>query len=79
MSQKTNKASNGNFKNRAPEATGSDDAPATQHSSTLEEIQRRAYQIYLSRGAADGQDLKDWLQAERDLRQASASKTTAPA
>lgn len=35
---------------------------------TREEIQLRAYEIYLARGRADGHDLDDWLQAERELR-----------
>ena len=41
----------------------SDDAPVTRHSPRPEEIQRRAYEIYLSQGAADRQDQEDWLQA----------------
>jgi hypothetical protein len=32
-----------------------------------EEIARRAYDIFLTRGAANGRDLDDWLQAEREL------------
>jgi hypothetical protein len=28
----------------------------------------RAFEIFQSRGAQDGHDLDDWLQAERDLR-----------
>ncbi len=32
-----------------------------------EEIARRAHEIYLSRGASPGQDLSDWLEAERQL------------
>jgi hypothetical protein len=34
---------------------------------TGEEIELRAYQIYVERGGADGHDVDDWLQAERDL------------
>jgi len=34
---------------------------------THEEIALRAYQIYAERGGAHGQDLGDWLQAEREL------------
>jgi Protein of unknown function (DUF2934) len=34
---------------------------------TREEIELRAHQIYVERGGAHGQDLKDWLQAEREL------------
>ena len=32
-----------------------------------EEIELRAYQIYVERGGALGQDLEDWLQAECEL------------
>ena len=31
-----------------------------------EEIELRAYQIYIERGGAHGQDEEDWLQAERE-------------
>ena len=41
----------------------SDDAPVTRRSPRPEEIQRRAYEIYLSQGAAGGHDQEDWLQA----------------
>jgi hypothetical protein len=38
-------------------------------SSTREhEIRRRAYEIYLERGAQPGLELEDWLQAERELK-----------
>ena len=32
-----------------------------------EEIELRAYQIYLERGGAHGQEVEDWLLAEREL------------
>jgi hypothetical protein len=35
---------------------------------TLDQIAERAYEIYQSRGGTDGQDMEDWLQAERELR-----------
>ena len=31
-------------------------------------IARRAFEIYLARGASHGRDVQDWLQAERELR-----------
>jgi Protein of unknown function (DUF2934) len=34
---------------------------------TREEIELRAYQIYVERDGAHGQDVEDWLQAEREL------------
>jgi hypothetical protein len=32
-----------------------------------QEIKRRAYEIYLERGAQPGHELEDWLRAEREL------------
>jgi hypothetical protein len=32
-----------------------------------DEIAARAYELYLARGAGDGQDQDDWLIAEREL------------
>ena len=47
-------------------STGSE--PRTAESSpTREEIELRAYQIYVERGGTHGQDVEDWLQAEREL------------
>ena len=35
---------------------------------TEEEIQLRAYALYLARGGEDGHDIEDWLEAERSLK-----------
>ena len=32
-----------------------------------EDIEKRAYEIYLQRGGGDGQDLDDWFAAEQEL------------
>jgi len=32
-----------------------------------DEVRRRAYEIYLQRGGIPGQELEDWLQAEREI------------
>jgi hypothetical protein len=37
------------------------------HSTGEQEIRDRAYEIYLQRGAQPGDELEDWLQAEREL------------
>jgi Protein of unknown function (DUF2934) len=34
----------------------------------IEAIRVRAYQLFLARGAAHGDDLGDWLNAEKELR-----------
>jgi DUF2934 family protein len=40
---------------------------AIRKGPVAEDIELRAYQIYLGRGAAHGHDLEDWLQAERQV------------
>lgn len=50
--------------------------------ATHEEIQLRAYEIYLERGSRPGNPLDDWVRAERELLHTNgtvkrASKTTA--
>lgn len=39
------------------------------HEPAREEIERRAYEIFLARGATDGHALEDWVQAERELHE----------
>jgi hypothetical protein len=41
----------------------------------VEEIQARAYEIYIQRGQIDGFDIEDWLQAKEELKQ-SRNKPT---
>jgi hypothetical protein len=46
---------------------------AAAHSPiTHEDIARRAFERYCARGAQDGDDLRDWFEAERELRAQSA-------
>ena len=40
---------------------------ASERRPAREEIELLAYHIYVSRGAVDGHDLEDWLEAEREL------------
>jgi hypothetical protein len=56
MSKPTEKFSQAESESRTAEA----------HPS-YEEIELRAYQIYIERGGAHGHDVDDWLQAEREL------------
>ena len=56
------------------QATGVKAAPAAQQTKqvmrgepTTEQIRNRAYEIYVSRGDAPGDELQDWLLAEREL------------
>ena len=46
---------------------------------TGEQIELRAYELYLERGCEDGRDLADWLAAERELTELSeASASESP-
>jgi len=58
--QTTSRKSEKRSQNR--KANGSFDATALR-----EQIETRAHEIYLSRGAEPGHELDDWLQAEREI------------
>ena len=47
--------------------TATDEREGLLHTSRVQEIRNRAYEIYLQRGAQPGYDVEDWLQAEREL------------
>jgi Protein of unknown function (DUF2934) len=54
--------------NKPTEKSSSGSHPQTASGSpTREEIELRAYQIYVERDGAHGQDVEDWLQAEHEL------------
>jgi len=54
--------------NKPTEKSSSESQPQTASGApTREEIELCAYQIYVERGGAHGQDVEDWLQAEREL------------
>ena len=55
----------------APRARKSRTAPAEPLTVTADAIARRAFELYVASGGADGHDLEHWLQAERDLRATS--------
>ena len=42
-------------------------SPQSEPQIAREEIELRAYQIYVERGGAHGRDVDDWVQAEREL------------
>ena len=37
------------------------------NSISREDVERRAYERFVERGRADGADVEDWLEAEREL------------
>jgi 3-oxoacyl-ACP reductase-like protein len=61
---------------KAPAPAAKAPAPAAKaapaagkpYTPTQEEIQTRAFEIYVSEGCKEGSDLENWLRAEKDLR-----------
>jgi hypothetical protein len=43
---------------------------------TQKEIELRAYEIYLQRGGEDGNELNDWLAAEKELNESLQMDTS---
>jgi len=57
---------------RTRQRTGSSrPVPPPVTEKTAADIARRAYELFLARGSADGHDLEDWLEAERQLHAGS--------
>jgi hypothetical protein len=44
-----------------------DESDPVSRPDAAERIASRAYEIYLARGGNHGQDLEDWLEAERQM------------
>jgi hypothetical protein len=64
MAKSTRKSSDsGAAQPRAPQSIGGPPAAAPDR----ERIARRAYELYLQRGGAEGEAVEDWLAAEREL------------
>jgi hypothetical protein len=56
---------------RAPQFAGDTTAADVDR----ERVARRAYELYLARGGADGQAVEDWLNAERELIRGASQET----
>jgi hypothetical protein len=50
------------------EDRGTPATPGAAHAPRYEEIAEAAYLRFLRRGASDGRDFDDWIEAERELR-----------
>ena len=60
-----------------PEAMAVANANGNGNHDIEAEIRRRAYELYESRGYADGQAEQDWIQAEREVLARESKKHTA--
>jgi hypothetical protein len=60
--------SNGNLELRAPSVQRQAEETSARYTPSEEEVRRRAYEIYLERGDLPGDEIDDWLRAERELQ-----------
>lgn len=51
------------------------DCAARPESPSFEQIQLRAYEIFMARGAREGNDLSDWFEAEQQLLKGAGSRS----
>ena len=58
--------------NKAEAGETLDDQTVGLNEPAREEIERRAYELYLARGKVYGYDQDDWLQAERELKESQS-------
>jgi len=42
---------------------------------TKDDVAQRAYELFLARGRAEGRDVEDWLEAERQLEAESVASS----
>ncbi len=60
-------------KHRTKQITMARAVPESETRPSRAEVAKRAHEIFLARGGTPGQELDDWLQAERELTQERAS------
>jgi len=60
--------SNGNLELRVASVQRQADETSARYTPSEEEIRRRAYEIYLERGDLPGDEIDEWLRAERELQ-----------
>ena len=58
-----------------PRSIKSSAAKSSQIFPTIEQIRLRAYELYLSRGTNHGDEIEDWLNAERELTELSKARS----
>ena len=68
MARTHSKTSQNTPSQQVPESSTRNSATSNRHGPTHEQIARRAYELFLSRGANHGHHEDDWFQAERELK-----------
>jgi len=57
---------------------GQSDFSGDEHLPPQEQIEKRAYELWLEGGCRHGNDLDDWLQAEREVLEQRAATSSSP-
>jgi hypothetical protein len=65
---------NETFEGRASPIQSRAEDTSANYTPSHEEIRLRAYEIHLERGGLPGNELDDWLQAERELARTAPPK-----
>ncbi len=68
MARTHSKTSHNTPTQQMPETTARNAAAPNRTQPTHEQIARRAYELFLARGAGHGRHQEDWAQAERELK-----------
>jgi hypothetical protein len=63
---------------RAPRKTSKPNGNGGNGHISSDEVARRAYDLYLSRGGGHGADFDDWIEAEKQLKQGAQQPPPAP-
>ncbi|MGH8010960.1 MAG: DUF2934 domain-containing protein [Candidatus Binataceae bacterium] len=66
-----NSGPNGSSEHQIGPRTHEFTVPSRRLEPSFEQIQLRAYQLFVARGGAHGEDANDWFAAERELRKSS--------
>jgi len=59
------------IRTKAPARRARGTKTEAERSASREDVERRAFEIYLARGASEGDALSDWYRAEQELASAS--------
>jgi hypothetical protein len=64
---------------RAPKKASAPNGNGENGHLSNDEVARRAYDLYLSRGGGHGADFDDWIEAERQLKEDKQQRQPPPA
>ena len=63
---------------RAPKKTGQTNGNGGNGNLSNDEVARKAYELYMSRGGGHGADFDDWIEAEKQLKESQTPQAPPP-